>query len=159
MCEKSCLSSRSSAFQLYAVVGQFKQEQKTARSQDGTCSDIPSIKKFLVMSLFDALPRIISFRNNSYSAPIFDALPSLSSSFVRTFSLSTRSLSGILGDHGFLEQRNFYWTNMLGIDLVGAESSCVRGVVENVRTLAAASFFLGTALVSRIECFGPGNPI
>ena len=41
---------------------------------------------------------------------------------------------------------------MLGIDLVGAESSCVRGVVENVRTLAAASFFLGTALVSK-----PGN--
>ena len=38
---------------------------------------------------------------------------------------------------------------MLGIDLVGAESSCVRGVVENVRTLAAASFFLGTALVSK----------
>ena len=107
------------------------------------------------MSLFDTLPRIISFRNNSYSAPIFDALPSLSSSFVRTFSLSTRSLSGILGDHGFLEQRNFYWTNMLGIDPVGAESSCVRGVVENVRTLAAASFFLGTALVSNSNVFGP----
>ena len=46
---------------------------------------------------------------------------------------------------------------MLGIDLVGAESSCVRGVVENVRTLAAASFFLGTALVSKSNVLGPGN--
>ena len=43
---------------------------------------------------------------------------------------------------------------MLGIDPVGAESSCVRGVVENVRTLAAASFFLGTALVSKSNVLG-----
>ena len=118
----------------------------------------PKYQKFLAMSLFDALPRIISFRNNSYSAPIFDALPSLSSSFVRTYSLSTRLLFRHPWWPGFLEQRNFYWTNMLGI-LVGAESSCVRGVVENVRTLAAASFFLETALVSKSNVLGPGNLI
>lgn len=42
---------------------------------------------------------------------------------------------------------------MLGIDLVGAESTCVRGVVENIRVLATASFFLGTALVSSSSIF------
>ena len=43
---------------------------------------------------------------------------------------------------------------MTGIDLVGAESACVRGVVENVRTLSTASFFLGTALISSSSIFG-----
>ena len=43
---------------------------------------------------------------------------------------------------------------MTGIDLVGAESACVRGVVENIRSLATACFFLGTALVGASGIFG-----
>lgn len=31
-------------------------------------------------------------------------------------------------------------------DLISPENSCVRGIVENVRVLSAASFFLGAAL-------------
>ena len=149
--------SRSSAFQLYAVVGQIKQEQETALKSDGYLFRYSKYQKFLV-SLIQR-----SSTNKFLSQQLLlgihiGALTSLPASLLGIYSLSTSSLSpASFGDTRILVQRNFYWANMLGIDLVGAESSCVRGVVENVRTLAAASFFLGTALGSKSNVLGPGN--
>ena len=42
----------------------------------------------------------------------------------------------------------------LASDIVGAESMLLRGMVENVRVLSAASFFLGTALGACLSIFG-----
>ena len=39
-------------------------------------------------------------------------------------------------------------------DLIGPENGCVRGMVENVRVLSAACFFLGAALGIAQTIFG-----
>ena len=68
VCAKSLDSPPAALHSSFTLLlGNFKRGRKLHEVRMGTCSDISQVSKFLAMSLFDALPRIISFRNNSYS--------------------------------------------------------------------------------------------
>lgn len=100
--------SRSSAFQLYAVVGQIKQEQETALKSDGYLFRYSKYSKFLV-SLVQR-----SSTNKFISQQLLlgihlGCLTSIPSSLLGIYSLSISSLSSVcFGDSRVLSQRNFY---------------------------------------------------
>lgn len=100
--------SRSSAFQLYAVVGQIKQEQEMAQKSDGYQFRYAKFSKFLV-SLVQR-----SSTNKFISQQLLlgihtGALSSVPSSLLGIFSLSISSLSpASFGDSRQLVCRSFY---------------------------------------------------
>jgi len=100
--------SRSSAFQLYGVVGQIKQEQETALKSDGYLFRYSKYQKFLV-SLVQRSSTNKFISQQLLLAIHTGCLTSLPSSLLGIFSLSISSLSpASFGDSRALVHRNFY---------------------------------------------------
>lgn len=138
--------SRGSAFQLYSLIGDVKQESDNANKTEGFVIRFSRFKKFLriLVQRSSQSKNISTALNFGCHVGNFDSI-SVSSIGILLLAISDLSLS-LSGNHIFLSDRLWQRENQQTLELSGMSSTFLTTFASSLRTISAVVFTLTSAL-------------
>lgn len=145
--------SRSSAFALYSLVAEVKQESEVAVKSEGFAIRFARFQKFLfILVQRSSQAKIISTQLLfGVHAGLCEVLP-VSSLGVLFLSLSFVSLR-MINSCRFLADKTWNWMSQTCIELTGAEHKYFRTHVESLRLIISVAFILASSLTGIYSAF------